>query len=157
VTASIRVSRFSLAASRVLRMSAGEKRLKMSSVDSGNSQNCGGVRLVCRQGYGEATHRSPVWIIGGNDSILREPEDAFLEYQLRVGGSHFELRLASAVRLERSCSSLLIHRTGGMFYRDRWNAQITFKTFFTLISHRKRVKCKRVYVRLSSSFHRHNY
>jgi hypothetical protein len=41
VTASIRVSRFSSDVSRVRRISAGEKRLKMSSVDSGSSQNCG--------------------------------------------------------------------------------------------------------------------
>ena len=39
VTANISVSRFSSALSLVLRMSAGEKRLKTSSVDSGNSQN----------------------------------------------------------------------------------------------------------------------
>lgn len=41
VTASIKVSRFSSEVSRVLRMSAGEKRPKISSVDSGSSQNCG--------------------------------------------------------------------------------------------------------------------
>lgn len=41
VTANMRVSRFSSAVSRVRRISAGEKRLKMSSVDSGSSQNCG--------------------------------------------------------------------------------------------------------------------
>ena len=40
VIASMRVSRFSRAVSRVRRMSAGEKRLKISSVDSGSSQNC---------------------------------------------------------------------------------------------------------------------
>jgi hypothetical protein len=39
VIASMSVSRFSKAVSRVLRMSAGEKRLNMSSVDSGSSQN----------------------------------------------------------------------------------------------------------------------
>jgi len=39
VIASMSVSRFSSAVSRVLRMSAGEKRLKTSSVDSGSSQN----------------------------------------------------------------------------------------------------------------------
>lgn len=39
VIASIRVSRFSRAVSRVRRISAGEKRLNMSSVDSGSSQN----------------------------------------------------------------------------------------------------------------------
>jgi len=39
VIAKIRVSRFSKDVSRVLRISAGEKRLKMSSVDSGSSQN----------------------------------------------------------------------------------------------------------------------
>ena len=39
VIASMRVSRFSSAVSRVRRMSAGEKRLKISSVDSGSSQN----------------------------------------------------------------------------------------------------------------------
>ena len=39
MTASISVSRFSKAVSRVRRMSAGEKRLKTSSVDSGSSQN----------------------------------------------------------------------------------------------------------------------
>jgi hypothetical protein len=39
VIASIRVSRFSSAVSRVRRMSAGEKRLNISSVDSGSSQN----------------------------------------------------------------------------------------------------------------------
>jgi hypothetical protein len=41
VIASMRVSRFSSAVSRVRRMSAGEKRLKISSVDSGSSQNWG--------------------------------------------------------------------------------------------------------------------
>lgn len=41
VTARMSVSRFSSAVSRVRRMSAGEKRLKISSVDSGSSQNCG--------------------------------------------------------------------------------------------------------------------
>lgn len=40
-------------------------------------------------------HRCPVWIISGDDLILRESEDALLEYQLRVGGTHLELRLAS--------------------------------------------------------------
>ena len=40
--ASIRVSRFSNAVSRVRLMSAGEKRLKISSVDSGSSQNWSG-------------------------------------------------------------------------------------------------------------------
>lgn len=40
VTANISVSRFSSAVSLVLRMSAGEKRLKTSSVLSGSSQNC---------------------------------------------------------------------------------------------------------------------
>ena len=39
VIASMRVSRFSRAVSRVLLISAGEKRLKISSVDSGSSQN----------------------------------------------------------------------------------------------------------------------
>lgn len=39
VIASINVSRFSRAVSRVLRISAGEKRLNISSVDSGSSQN----------------------------------------------------------------------------------------------------------------------
>mgnify|MGYP003662695463 CR=1 FL=1 len=43
VTARTSVSKFSRAVSRVRRMSLGEKRLKMSSVDSGSSQNwCGG-------------------------------------------------------------------------------------------------------------------
>lgn len=41
VTANMRVSRFSRAESRARRISAGEKRLKISSVDSGSSQNCG--------------------------------------------------------------------------------------------------------------------
>jgi hypothetical protein len=40
VTARMSVSRFSNAASLVLRISAGENRLKMSSVVSGSSQNC---------------------------------------------------------------------------------------------------------------------
>jgi hypothetical protein len=40
VIANINVSRFSSAVSLVLLMSAGEKRLKMSSEDSGSSQNC---------------------------------------------------------------------------------------------------------------------
>jgi hypothetical protein len=40
VIASMRVSRFSRAVSRVRRISEGEKRLKISSVDSGSSQNC---------------------------------------------------------------------------------------------------------------------
>lgn len=40
VTARMRVSKFSIAVSRVRRMSAGENRLKTSSVDSGSSQNC---------------------------------------------------------------------------------------------------------------------
>jgi hypothetical protein len=39
VIASIKVSRFSNAVSRVRRTSAGEKRLNMSSADSGSSQN----------------------------------------------------------------------------------------------------------------------
>lgn len=39
VTASINVSRFENAVSRVRRMSAGVNRLKTSSVDSGSSQN----------------------------------------------------------------------------------------------------------------------
>jgi len=39
VIANMRVSRFSSAVSRVLRISLGEKRLNMSSVDSGSSQN----------------------------------------------------------------------------------------------------------------------
>ncbi len=39
VMARMRVSRFSSAVSRVLLISFGEKRLKMSSVDSGSSQN----------------------------------------------------------------------------------------------------------------------
>lgn len=39
VTASISVSRFSIALSRVRRISAGAKRLNMSSEDSGSSQN----------------------------------------------------------------------------------------------------------------------
>ena len=41
VIASMRVSRFSRALSRVLRMSVAEKRLNMSSADSGSSQNYG--------------------------------------------------------------------------------------------------------------------
>lgn len=45
VIASMRVSRFSRALSRVRRMSAGAKRLKTSSEDSGNSQNCCEGRL----------------------------------------------------------------------------------------------------------------
>jgi len=40
VIASISVSRFSRAVSRVRRMSDAEKRVKTSSVDSGSSQNC---------------------------------------------------------------------------------------------------------------------
>jgi hypothetical protein len=39
VTANIKVSRFSKAVSRVRRISAGENKLKTSSVDSGSSQN----------------------------------------------------------------------------------------------------------------------
>ena len=39
VVASIKVSRFSNALSRVRRMSAGENKLKTSSEDSGSSQN----------------------------------------------------------------------------------------------------------------------
>ena len=92
VAANMRVSRFSRAASRVLRISAGEKRLKISSLDSGSSQNCVQTRsvdviaLVFRLAY-----RCPVWIIGGYDFALRKFEDALLEHELRVGGSHSEL------------------------------------------------------------------
>jgi hypothetical protein len=98
VTASRRVSRFSKAVSRVRRISAGEKRLKMSSVDSGSSQNCGVSRSVSgvRTRSGPA-YRCPVWIISGDDPVLGEPKDALLEHQLRVRGSHFELRLAFVV------------------------------------------------------------
>lgn len=100
VTASMRVSRFSSAVSRVLRMSDGEKRLKMSSVDSGSSQNCGPSRLAGnKRRWSRLAHRCPVGIIGGDDLVLRESEDALLEYQLRVGGPHDELRLASVAEV----------------------------------------------------------
>lgn len=46
VIAKMSVSRFSRAVSRVLRMSIGEKRLNISSVDSGSSQNCSLLALI---------------------------------------------------------------------------------------------------------------
>ena len=97
VIASMRVSRFSSAVSRVLRISLGEKRLNMSSVDSGSSQNCGVSRLVhglSDQMLLRLAYRCPVWIVGRNDFVLRKPEYAFLEHELRVGGSHSESHLA---------------------------------------------------------------
>lgn len=53
VTASMSVSRFSSALSRVRRTSAAEKRLKTSSGDSGSSQNCGHGRAVSARGVNE--------------------------------------------------------------------------------------------------------
>jgi hypothetical protein len=69
VIASMRVSRFSRAVSRVRRISAGEKRLKISSVDSGSSQNWGWIWLVLVKGKVEErlAYRCPVRIISGND------------------------------------------------------------------------------------------
>ena len=108
VTANMRVSRFSRAESRVRRISAGEKRLKMSSVDSGSSQNCGvfsiSSRLMARTP--KMAHRSPVGVIGRDDLVLRKLEDALLEYQLRVGGTHDELRLASVAELLKMGSEM---------------------------------------------------
>lgn len=49
VTASISVSRFSGAESLVLRMSAGENKLKTSSVLWGSSQNCRGQHTSRKQ------------------------------------------------------------------------------------------------------------
>jgi hypothetical protein len=92
VMASIKVSRFSSAVSRVLRISMGEKRLKTSSADSGSSQNCEET-ISYDLHNGKVTYRCPVWIIRWDYLVLRKPENAFLEYKLRVGGPHGELLL----------------------------------------------------------------
>lgn len=34
----------------------------------------------------------PIWVIGGDDLVFRQPEDAFLEDELGIGGSHCEWR-----------------------------------------------------------------
>jgi hypothetical protein len=95
VMASIKVSRFSNAVSRVLRISFGEKRLKTSSVDSGSSQNCAKIVSITSSRHDrKVTYRCPVWIICGNDFVLRKPEDTFLKHKLRIGGSHGESRLS---------------------------------------------------------------
>ena len=46
---------------------------------------------------GWLAYRCPVWIIGGDDFVLRKSKDALLEYELRVGGPHSELRESSRV------------------------------------------------------------
>lgn len=75
VIASTSVSKFSSAVSRVRRISFGEKRLKMSSVDSGSSQNWRAVECQYggdgggKAGY-QVSYRCPVWIIGGDDFVL---------------------------------------------------------------------------------------
>lgn len=90
VTAKMSVSRFSMALSRVRRISAGEKRLKTSSEDSGSSQNYGPLAedvrtrlLLC-----DETDRGPVGIVGGYVSLLRQPKDTLLEDELGVTGTH---------------------------------------------------------------------
>ena len=61
-------------------------------------------------------HRCPVRVIGRDDRVLRKLEDALLEYQLRVGGTHDELRLASVAELLKMGSK-------------RWTALVVFVTF----------------------------
>lgn len=86
VTASMRVSRFSRALSRVRRMSAEAKRLKTSSEDSGNSQNCcqkpSSVQKRSQETRVWATYRSPVRVVSRYVALTTEPEDAFLEDKL---------------------------------------------------------------------------
>jgi hypothetical protein len=76
VIANMRVSRFSSAVSRVLRISTGEKRLNMSSVDSGSSQNYEVSGLASRQwqsqGCGQLTdaqYGSSAWMILFSESL----------------------------------------------------------------------------------------
>jgi hypothetical protein len=92
VTASKSVSRFDSAASRVLRISAGVKMLKMSSVDSGSSQNFNeqsvklkvSILLLKRN----ETNSGPERIIGRYIFIVGEAEDALFENKLGLRGSH---------------------------------------------------------------------
>jgi ribosomal protein L33 len=71
VTARMRVSRFCKAMSRVLLMSAGENKLKISSVDSGSSQNYVVYRSANRMlKPARMAYRCPVWIIGRDVFIL---------------------------------------------------------------------------------------
>jgi hypothetical protein len=44
-------------------------------------------------------YRCPVWIVGGDDFVLRKPEYALLKHELRVGGSHSESHLAFVGRV----------------------------------------------------------
>jgi hypothetical protein len=71
VTARMSVSRFSNAVSVVLRMSAGENKLKISSVDSGSSQNCDcTISSDAHNRFKAGSYRCPIRIVGGDVSIL---------------------------------------------------------------------------------------
>jgi hypothetical protein len=87
----------------------------MSSANSGSSQNCGVSRLV--YGLSDAVlrlaYRCPVWIVGRDDFVLRKPEYALLEHELRVGGSHSESHLAFVDRV--CCQSSDVARSGLLY------------------------------------------
>ena len=90
VTARISVSRLARLLSRVRRISAGEKREKTSSVDSGSSQNYAHAVVVSPEHATskQKAYPSPVGVVGGDLLGLRQAEDALLEGEFRVGGAH---------------------------------------------------------------------
>ena len=84
VTAKIRVSKLARLLSRVRRISAEEKREKISSADSGNSQNYSQECQYNQSTAGKSARKwfayaCPVCIIGGDHFGLGEPKDALLE------------------------------------------------------------------------------
>lgn len=98
VIASIKVSRFAIELSLVRRMSTGENKLKMSSVDSGSSQNCktGINQTVVKLKEDEAleTHPSPVWVVRRDIFLLRKAKDALLKGQFRFRSSHGKVEVS---------------------------------------------------------------
>ena len=93
MTASKSDSRFEKALSRVLRMSEWEKSVDTSSCVSGSSQNWKGSyhqpeqKSRCGPQH-QDTHSSPEGIVGWYAGFVRESEDALLEAELRVRGTH---------------------------------------------------------------------
>ena len=88
VTAKRRVSRFCIDASLVRRMSAPENRLKTSSTDSGSCQNYTVSTKPLADLPRDMTYACPVWVVGGDVLVFREPKDALLEDELGLGGAH---------------------------------------------------------------------
>lgn len=99
VIASISVSRFDSELSLVRRMSTGENKLKMSSVDSGSSQNCTRVSktaVKCGAYRLESAHPSPVRVIRRDIFLLRKAKDALLKGQFRLRSPHDDVGVSRA-------------------------------------------------------------